>query len=279
MTGAFRLDSIGGLLMKSKIMKVFGVTVVSVCFMVFAFACTQSTDNESIEERTNETIKEARAQIDEAKEKGVEIEGSEVALLEKAESETKEDPLQALVDASMVRAYIEKEVREAFDIAKSVFETAKNAAEVIINNAPEGSDMSQAKQSLSNADSRAADAKTLSDWYNPSEGPIFWANLAGQQAAAAAYEHATSTGLQRGIEQEQNQIAIHFNHMLTEIDKYLVAKNYAPSTFTIGITKVSPDASIVTAAAVPQQPLPDQPLYFTFIFQFKNGSYSMVSSQ
>jgi uncharacterized protein YceK len=253
------------------------VILAVVCGVLLLAGCTSSTSNADIQKKANDQIAAAKASAEDAKAKGVDIPADEMKSLTTAEGELSSNPLQAVVDASMAKANFDNDIKDAFNVANQTYSTALGAAQTAIKTAVAGSDLTQANQSVANAQAKKAAAKTINDYYNPTDGPIYWANLAAQQAAAASNAKAVATGQAQGATQEQKLISGYVTQIIDQVNKYLTSKNYNPATFTVGITKVNADASVVTAVAVPQQQMPGQPAYLTFIFQFKNGAYVLVS--
>lgn len=253
--------------------------VIAIALTAFAVGCGGAgASNADIEKRAGEQIEAAKASLQNAEAKGVKLPDEDGKLVAKAEEELGSNPIQAVIDASTAKANIDDDIREAFDLAEGTYATARGAAQTAMNKAVDGSDMSKANQSLQAAEAKKAQAKTIASYYDPSDGPIYWANLAAQQAAEASNARAVATGQAQGVSQEQKAIAGHLTKIIEAIEKYLTGKNCNPATFTIGVTKVNADASVVTAVAVPQQVMPGQPQYFTFIFEARNGTYVLAAA-
>lgn len=245
---------------------------------VMSLGCNESTSDTTVEKKAEAQVAAAKAALADAKAKGVPVPEEDEKLISKAEAEVESDPLSALVNATVAMARIEDDVKDAFNVAEQTFATALGAAKAVISKAPEGTDLSQANQSLANAEAKKGSAQTIPDWYNPSDGPIYWANLAAQQAAEASNARAIALGQQQGATQEQKAMGGFINQMIDSVNKYLQGRNLDPATYSAGITQSNADASVMTAVAVPKNPMPGEQ-YFTFIFQFKNGAYVMTSAQ
>jgi uncharacterized protein YceK len=254
------------------------IVVLSVGVALFAAGCNSTTSNTDIQQKANQQIAAAKTSLAQAKDKGVTIPADEQKMLTNAENEVKASPMQAVIDASMAKANFDNDINDAFNVANQTYNTAYGAAQTAIKGAAAGTDLTQANQSLANAQTKKSQATTIAQYYNATDGPIYWANLAAQQAAAASNAHAVASGQQQGATQSQQAISGSVSQIITSINKYLSGKGYDTAGFTVGITKVSPDASVVTAVAVPQQMIPGQPLYLTFIFQYKNGAYVLTSA-
>lgn len=240
--------------------------------------CGASTSNKTIQDAADKQIAAANAALEDAKAKSVQVSEDDQKLITTAQNEQKSAPVQALIDATIAKARIEDDVKDAFNVAEQTCNTAQGAAKTVIAAAPQGTDLTQANQSLANAEAKKAAAKTISDWYNPTDGPIYWANLSAQQAASAGNARAVALGQQQGVAQEAKAMQGYVSQVITGVDGWLKSKNYDPSTFTVGITRVSADGSTITAVAALSQPVPGQPSFFTFIFTYKNGQFVISSS-
>ncbi|MBU1670576.1 MAG: hypothetical protein KKF41_15980 [Actinobacteria bacterium] len=240
--------------------------------------CGSTTSNKTISDAAEKQIAAANAALEDAKAKGVQVSEDDTKLITTAQGELDSAPVQALIDATIATARIEDDVKDAFAVAQGTYNTALGAAKTVIAAAPAGTDLVQANQSVANAEAKATAAKTIPDWYNATDGPIYWANLAAQQAASAANARAVALGQQQGVAQEAKAMSGYIGQVISGIDTWLKGKNYDPSTFTVGVTKVSQDGSTITAVAAPSQPMPGQPQVFTFIFTYKNGQFVITSS-
>lgn len=267
---------------KRLILSVLLVVVMTASLMLALTGCgssSSSTSNATIQKKAEEQVSAAKAALEDAEAKGVSVQEEDEKLVATAESKMDSDPVAALTDATVALSRIEDDVKDAFNVAEQTYATAYGAAQTVMKGAPEGTDLAQANQSAANAEARKAAAKTIPDWYNPSDGPIYWANLAAQQAAEASNARAIALGQQQGAAQEQKAMGGSINQMIDAVNKDLQSKNYDPSTFMVGIVKSNGDASVITAEAVPKTPMPGQPAYFTYVFQYKNGAYVLTSAQ
>ena len=230
----------------------------------------------TVQQKATTMVASAKTSLAEAKTKGVTIPADEEKTLTAAEGELKSNPLQALVDASMAKANIDNDIKDAFNVANQTYTTAKGAAQSAIKTAVAGSDLAAANASLASAEAAKAKATTIALYYNPTTGPIYFANLAAQQAAAASVAKATATGQQQGVTTEQKALQGYVSQIISGMNKYLSGKRIDPSTYNVGITKVSADGTTVTGVAAPQQMIPGASVY-TFIFNFKNGAWAITS--
>jgi hypothetical protein len=226
----------------------------------------------SVADDAQKQIDSAKAELATANELGVQIPENDQKLIEQAESELAKDSVNALIHATTAKANIQNDVQDAFNVAQSTYNTAKGAAETAISKAPEGTDLTQARQSLAQGDEKASSAKTIDDWYNASSGAIYFANLAAQQATAAALAQASSSAAAQAtaaeIQRVQQGIA-QIEHLMAN---YIRSKGGNPADYKIGITKVSADSNWVTGSATPIAAAPgSQPI--SFLFQHENGTW------
>lgn len=108
-----------------------------------------------------------------AEAKGVQVPDDQKKMLSEAQAKLESDSVEALVFATTAKANIDNDVSDAFNIAEQTYSISKGTAEGAIASATQGADLSQANESLKNAEARKAAAKTIQDWYNPSDGPIY----------------------------------------------------------------------------------------------------------
>jgi hypothetical protein len=269
------IDSGGGTMRKKLTCLVL---VLVICTAVAVAGCTSSTSNNTIQQKANEEIAAAKSSLADAKAKGVPVPADEQAMLTKAEGELKTQPLLAVVDAAMAKANIDNDIKDAFNVANKTYDTALGAAQSAIKSAVPGTDLTQANASLASAQAAKTKAVTIPDYYNPTSGPIYFANLSAQQAAAASNAKSVANGQAQGATAVEKQLQGQVSSMITQMNNWLKSKGYDPSTFTVGIVKVSPDATVVTGIAAPQVPAPGQPLYTTFVFTNQNGQYVLKSA-
>lgn len=235
------------------------------------------TEGSETQVKASELIAAAKAAVENADAKGVNVPQDEKDLIGKAEEELGNDPLQALIDAGEAKVLIEKETKDAFDIANQIFKNSIAAARGVINGAAAGTDMTEAKKSLETANARKAQAKTLQDIYDPADGPVYWANLATQQAVSASMARAARDGQQQGVTAEAKAAAESMNNIISQMNKYMTDKGLPPGEFTVGITRVSPDAATINGVAVPLQSMPASAI-INFTFVHRDGAYTLQSA-
>jgi len=234
--------------------------------------------NTGLESDAQKQIAAAKAALADANANGVKVPANEQKKISDAESKVSSSSLEALVLAVEAKEDINNDINDAFNVAQGTYNAAAAAAQSAINSAPAGTDLTQAEQSLQNAKTKQAQAKTISDWYSPTDGPIYWAQLAASQATAAAVAAATKQGTQQGVSAEQKVIEQASALIINAMNNWLQSKGFNPADFTVGIVKVSPDASTVTGVATALNPAPSQPVKTTFVFQFENGIWVLKSA-
>ena len=252
--------------------------VLVICTAVLVTGCSSSTSNSTIQQKANEEVAAAKSSLADAKAKGVPIPADEQAMLTKAEGEIKTNPLLAVVDAAMAKANIDNDIKDAFEVANKTYETALGAAQSAIKSAVAGTDLAQANASLASAQAAKAKAVTIPDYYNPTSGPIYFANLSAQQAASASNAKAIANGQAQGATAVEKQLQAQISSMISQMNNYLKGKGYDPNTFAVGITRINSDATVITGTATATQPMPGQPIVTTFTFVFKNGQYVLAST-
>ncbi|MHB8896046.1 MAG: hypothetical protein ACYC99_12845 [Candidatus Geothermincolia bacterium] len=224
--------------------------------------------NSSVKTEAQKQIASAKAELESAKQAGVQIPAGELAKIASAEKQLNSNSVQALILATEARADINNDIQDAVNTAQATFDTASGAAQTAISKAPAGSDMTQAQQSLATAKAKAAAAKTMDQWYNPSSGAIYFANLSAQQAAAAAVAAAGAQATAAEIQRVQ-QGAV---QLITLMRNYMAGKGANPADFKYGIQKISKDANWATGAATPVAGAPGS-APTSFLFQYENGTW------
>lgn len=241
-----------------------GLLVVGLLGALLAAGC----GNNTVESKASEQITAAKASLADANAKGVKVPDADEKKIGAAEAALKKDSVNALILATQAKANIDNDINDAFAIADQTLSTASGAAQAAMSNAPAGTDFAQAKQSLANADAKKAQAKTIQDYYNPTDGPIYWANLAAQQAAAAALAKAGQQATAAEIQKVQQGAA----QMLRLMSNYISSTGANPADYKIGIQKISADANWATGSATPVAAAPgSKPI--SFLFQFENGNW------
>jgi len=233
--------------------------------------------NNTVETKASQQITAAKASLADAKAKGVKVPGGELKKISEAESELKKDSVNALILATAAKADIDNDIQDAFNIAEQTYNTAKGAAETAMNNAPAGTDFAQAKQSIANADAKKAQAKTIQDYYNPTDGPIYWANLAAQQAATAALAKAAAQAGQQATAAELQKVQQAAVQMLRLMSNYVASTGGNPADYKIGIQKISADGNWATGSATPVVSIPgSKPI--SFLFNYENGNWVLKAA-
>lgn len=250
-------------------------TTVLLLAALLAGAVLAGCGNQTVADRAEQQIATAKAELANAEAKGVNIPADEQQQIADAESRLKSDSVEALVMATEAKADIQNDVDDQFALAEQAYNVSKGNAQGIIAAAPAGTDVTQANQSLQTAESKKAAAKTIPDWYNPTDGPIFWANKAAQQAAAAVTARVasqqTAAAIQKAVEQGSSQM----NSLMTS---YLYSQGQNPADFKLGIQKISAsDINWATGAATPLTPSPgSKPI--SFLFHYENGSWVLEAA-
>jgi len=227
----------------------------------------------SVTSEAEKQIASAKAELATAKEVGVQIPASEQAKIPAAEKQLKSNSVQALILATEAKANIANDIQDAENTAKATYDTAAGAASTAISKAPAGTNLTQAQQSLATGKTKSSQAKTMDDWYNATSGAIYYANLATQQATAAAVAQAgaqaTATEIQR-IQQGATQIvALERN--------YVLSKGANPGDYKFGIQKISKDATWATGTATPIVPGYGSTA-ISFLFQYINGQWVLKAA-
>lgn len=264
------------------IKRVVILVLIAVIASVLAVGCGSSGDSgggTDVTDKAEKQIADAKAALADAEDKGVAIPEDVKSKIDKAESTLKSDSVEALILATEAKADISNDVNDAFNLAEQTYNICRGTAEGVIKNAPAGTDMSKANQSLENAEKAKGSAKTIQDWYNDTEGPIYWANLAAQQAAEASLAEATTAAEQQTAAATVKIYEQGSAQIFNSISKYLQSQGYNPADYTIGITKISQkDPNWITAAATPVTtgegagPVP-------FLFHYENGNWVMKAGQ
>jgi len=251
------------------------IALVTVLVIMASLLLLAGCGDTTVQDRASDQINKANTALARASAKGVKV--SDVYKKEIAEAQKKlqSDSTEALVLATDAKANIENDVKDAFAIAEQTFNVARGAAETAMSTAQPGSDLSQAKASLAKADAAKAAAKTIPDWYDATKGPIYFANLAAQQASAASRAAASSQAAQATAAEMQRRIEQGSTQMLNLMSRWLVANGHNPADFKLGITKIS-SSSIdwATGAATPLTPLYGSQ-NFSFLFQYVNGNWEL----
>jgi hypothetical protein len=236
---------------------------------VVAAGCGTST----VQTEAQKQIADAKAALATAKQQGVQIPQSEQKKIAAAEAALKKNSTQALVLAVEARANIQNDIQDATNTAKATFDTAVGAAQVAISKAPAGTNLTQANQSLATAKSKAASAKTVDDWYNPTSGAIYYANLAAQQATTAALAQA---GAQAAAQQLQ-RIQQGATQKVAAMRNYVTSKGGNPADYKFGIGKISADATWATGTATPIVSSPGS-APISFLFHYENGTWVLKAA-
>lgn len=228
--------------------------------------------NKTVEGQAQEQITAAKAALASANEAGVKVVQGDQDKISQAEKELKSDSVKALILATEAKADIQNDVQDAMNTAEATYNTAKGAAETAISKAPAGTNLTQAQQSLAAGDEKAKSAKTMDDWYNPSSGAIYYANLAAQQATAAALAQAASSAAAQATAAEVQRISQGATQLHNLMVGYLQSTGANPADYKIGITKISPDANWATGSATPIAAAPGS-APVSFLFQYENGTW------
>lgn len=229
--------------------------------------------NDTVKAEAQKAIRRATAEQATAKQAGVEVSPADIARIASAEKKLDNDSVQALILATEARANINNDIQDAVNRARATFDASAGAAQTIISRAPAGADMAQAQQSLATAKTRADQARTMDDWYNPANGAIFFANLAGQQAAAAAVARASAQAAQAEI-QRIHQSAVQLVALMRD---YITARGGNPADYKLGIARVSTDANWAVGHATPITSTPgSSPV--NFLFQYANGAWILKAA-
>lgn len=229
--------------------------------------------NNSVTTEAEKAISQAKAELDTAKQMGVQVPAADQAKIASAEQKLKSDSVQALILATEAKANINNDIQDAVNAAKATFDTAYGAAQTIIQKAPAGANMAQAQQSLAQAKAKSEQAKTMDQWYNPSEGAIYFANLAAQQAEAAAVAQAGAQATAAEV-QRIHQGAM---QLVSLMRNYIASKGGNPADYKYGIAKVSADAQWAVGNATPVVSSPgSQPT--NFLFQYVNGAWVLKAA-
>ena len=254
--------------------KLFSLLLICLLFGAALVGC----GNSSVQNRASSQIAAANASLADAKAKGVQVPQDEQQLIQQAESKLKSDSVEALVLATEAKANIDNDIQDAFALAEQTYNTTKGTAQGAISSATAGADLTQAKQSLQTADAKKSQAKTIQDYYNASDGPIYWANLAAQQATAASLAKATSQAQQQAAAQAQKEIEQASTQIPDLMKNYLISKGFNPADYKLGITRVSAsDVNWATGSAAPLAPVPgSQPILF--LFHYENGNWVLKAA-
>jgi outer membrane lipoprotein-sorting protein len=232
----------------------------------------------SVSDQAAKQISAAKAALADATAKGVQVPDNEKKKIGQAESKLESDSVQALILATEAKTEINSDIQDAFNVAESTYNVCKGTAEGAISTATAGADLTQAKQSLANAEAKKDAAKTIPDWYNPSDGPIYWANLAAQQASAASLAKATTAAEQQAAAQAQKMIEQGSVQMNNLMRNWLTQKGDNPADYKIGIQKLSAsDPAWATGAATLIAPVEgSQPV--SFLFHYENGNWVLKAA-
>lgn len=248
------------------------VPVVLVLLIVGTLAAAGCATNTDLKTDAEKQIAAAKASLERAKSLGVEVPADELNLIAKAEAALDSNSTEALILATEAKANIENNIDDAFARAKETYNTAKGAAETVISRAPAGTNLDEAKRSLASAEEKANAAKTIEDWYNASSGPIYFANLAAQQATQAALAQASASAAAAAEAAELQRITQGAQQMRTIMVGYLQSKGANPADYNIGVTRISDDANWATGTATPRVNTPGaSPI--SFLMQFENGNW------
>ncbi|MBN1288881.1 MAG: hypothetical protein JXA49_04510 [Actinobacteria bacterium] len=263
------------------IKRVVILVLVSLVAAVMAVGCGGGNGGggTDVTDKAEKQISDAKSTLADAEAKGVTVPEDVKKKLDDAESRVDSDSVEALILATEARADIENDVKDAFNIAEQTYNTCKGTAEGVIKSATAGADMTQANQSLQKAEEAKASAKTIQDWYNETDGPIYWSNLAAQQAAEASLAKATTTAEQQAAASTVKIYEQGSAQIFNSISKYLQSQGQNPADYKTGITGISQkDPNWITAAATPLttaegvQPVP-------FLFHYENGNWVMKAGQ
>jgi hypothetical protein len=247
-------------------------TTLLVAVIVLGALVAAGCGTSSVQTKASQQIAAAKASLASAKAKGVQVPGSEQNKIPEAEKALKTDSVQALILATEAKAEIVMDISDAFGLAEQTYNVSRGAAETAISKAPASTNLTQANQSIATADARKAAAKTVGDWYNSSDGPIFWANLAAQQATTAALAQAASSAAAQAQAAVVQRVDEGAELMTTLMTNYLVSTGANPADYKIGIQKYNEDATWAsgTAAQVVAAPGSKE---VSFLFQFENAAW------
>lgn len=249
--------------------RIVPVLLVLVLICAFVAAGCGSSDVKSEAEKQ---ISAAKAALDRANADGVKVPENESSQIAKAEAALKNNSVQALILSTEAKANIENDITDAFNLAQSTYDVAKGAAQTIISKAPAGTNLTQANQSIATGDQKAAAAKTIDDWYNATSGAIYYANLAAQQAEAAALAQSSASASAAASAAELQRVQQGASQILKLMSNYLLSIGANPADYKLGITKISSDANWATGAATLKTPKPGaNPV--SFLFQYENGNW------
>lgn len=241
--------------------------------LIFGGFAAAGCDNDTVKDEARKAIKRATAEQATAKQAGVEVSPADLARIASAEKKLDSDSVQALILATEARANINNDIQDAVNQARATFDTAAGAAQTIISRAPAGADVAQAKQSLATAKAKAEQAGTMDDWYNPASGAIYFANLAAQEASAAAVARAGEQAAEAQI-QRIHQSAV---QLVALMRNYITARGGNPADYKLGIAKVSADANWAVGHATPITSTPGgSPV--NFLFQYANGAWVLKAA-
>ncbi|MBU1672342.1 MAG: hypothetical protein KKF41_10370 [Actinobacteria bacterium] len=242
---------------------------------LLAGAMLAGCGNQDVADRARQQIATARNELENAGSLGVSVPEDERQLIAEAQGRLGSDPVEALVMATEAKADIQNDVEDQFALAEQTYDVSRGNAEGVIAAAPAGTDVAGANQSLQTAAARKSAAKTIPDWYNPTSGPIYWANRAAQQAAAAVTARVssqqTAAALFKAVEQASGQL----NSLMRS---YLSSHGQNPADYKLGIQKFSTsDINWATGAATPLTPVPgSQPI--SFLFHYENGAWVLKAA-
>lgn len=253
------------------------MTALLVVVIVLGALVAAGCGNNTADTKASQQIAAAKASLATAKANGVLIPENEQKNISAAESALKSDSIQALILATTAKANIDNDIQDAFNLAEQTYNVAKGAAQTAISKAPAGTNLTQANQSLATAATKASQAKTIGDWYNPTDGPIYWANLAAQQAATAAQAQAASSAAAAAAAVEVQRVQQGAAQMTKLMTNYLVSIGANPADYKIGIQKISTDATWATGVATLIAAAPgSKPV--SFLFHYENGTWVLKAA-
>jgi hypothetical protein len=240
--------------------------------LIVAMMLVAGCGNNSVKEDAQKQIAAAKAALATAAAKGVKIPESEQKKIAEAESQLSKNSINALILATEAKADIQNDIQDAFNTAQATFDTARGAAQTAISKAPAGTDLTAANQSLAQGETKAAAAKTIDDWYNPTTGAIFFVNLAAQQATSAALAQAASSASAAATAAEIQRVQQGATQLVGLMSNYILSIGGNPADYNIGIKKISPDANWATGTATPKTAAPGSKS-ISFLFQYENGNW------
>lgn len=229
--------------------------------------------NSSVSKDAEDQLAQAKAALAEAQTQGVQVNDADVKKVAEAESKLKSDSVQALILATEAKADIRNDIQDAFNVAQQTYETAKSAANAAISSATQGADLSQANQSLQTAATKQAAAKTIQDWYNPTDGPIYWAQLATSQATQASVAAATTQATQAEAAAMQQRIIQGSTQMMNLMKNYISSVGGNPADYTMGITKISAQNPNWATGTANQKVAAPGSTPIRFLFEYENGNW------